>query len=147
ADVMVGFPGETDVEFEETRRMVEDSPFTYLHVFTFSARPGTPAASMANQVPARVAHERNRILRELAAEKNRTFMRSFTGDGLPAITLGTVHEDAHGIWTEALTDNYLKLRLKGRHQPNRWLNVRIESLNNGQLSATLANEVFSSRDF
>ena len=49
ADVMVGFPGETDAEFEETRRMIEELPFTYLHVFTFSARPGTPAATMPNK--------------------------------------------------------------------------------------------------
>src|SRR6185437_11942341 len=64
ADVMVGFPGETDSEFEETRSLVEELPFTYLHVFTFSARPGTPAANMPNQVPIHVARERNRILRE-----------------------------------------------------------------------------------
>ena len=44
ADVMTGFPGETEAEFEETRRLIEELPFTYLHVFTYSARPGTPAA-------------------------------------------------------------------------------------------------------
>src|SRR3989475_5689572 len=54
ADVMVGFPGETESEFEETRCMIEELPFTYLHVFTFSARPGTPAVGMANQVPVQV---------------------------------------------------------------------------------------------
>jgi threonylcarbamoyladenosine tRNA methylthiotransferase MtaB len=70
ADVMTGFPGETDAEFEATRRLIEDLPFTYLHVFTYSARPGTPAAAMPNQVPVHVARERNRILRELAGEKD-----------------------------------------------------------------------------
>src|SRR5579859_4659039 len=55
ADVMVGFPGETDAEFEETRKMIADLPFTYLHVFTYSARPGTPAVDMKNQVPGQVA--------------------------------------------------------------------------------------------
>ena len=64
ADVMVGFPGETEAEFEETRRMIEDLPITYLHVFTYSARPGTPAAEMSNQVPVSAARERNRILRD-----------------------------------------------------------------------------------
>src|ERR1700674_1822333 len=59
ADVMVGFPGETETEFEETRRMIEELPLTYLHVFTFSARPSTPAATMSNQVPVHVARERN----------------------------------------------------------------------------------------
>ena len=69
ADVMAGFPGETEAEFEETRRLIEDLPFTYLHVFTYSARPGTPAAAMAEQVPVHVARERNRILRDLASRK------------------------------------------------------------------------------
>ena len=79
ADVMVGFPGETEADFEATRRMIEDLPFTYLHVFTYSSRPGTPAAAMPNQVPVHVARERNRILRELAATKKQAFMRSFRG--------------------------------------------------------------------
>src|SRR5205085_6389369 len=69
ADVMVGFPGETDADFEETQRVIEKLPFTYLHVFTYSARPGTPAADMSKQVPVHVARERNRVLRELASEK------------------------------------------------------------------------------
>src|SRR5579863_4212566 len=115
ADVMVGFPGESDQEFESTRRLIEDLPFTYLHVFTYSARPGTPAASMANQVPVHVARERNRVLRELAAEKKLAFMRGFIGKGLNAITLNVVGSNEAGEFTEALTDNYLKLRLRGRH--------------------------------
>ncbi len=131
ADVMVGFPGETDAEFEETRRLVEDLPLTYLHVFTYSARPGTPAASMPKQVPLVVARERNRVLRELASEKKTAFMRSFVGATLPAITLrqaGIEAAEAGGDEvTEALTDNYLKLNLKGRHQANQWMNVRVRS--------------------
>jgi threonylcarbamoyladenosine tRNA methylthiotransferase MtaB len=91
ADVMVGFPGETESEFEETRRMIEELPLTYLHVFTFSARPGTPAANMPNQVPVHMARERNRILRELAAEKKRAFMRQFVGQKIQAIKLQTEH--------------------------------------------------------
>ena len=116
ADVMVGFPGETDAEFEDTRRLIEELPFTYLHVFTYSARPGTPAAEMANQVPVHVARERNRILRELAAEKKLAFMRSFVGKSVDAITLNVIGSDDDGEFTEALTDNYLKLRLRGRHE-------------------------------
>jgi threonylcarbamoyladenosine tRNA methylthiotransferase MtaB len=133
ADVMVGFPGETESEFEETRRMIEVLPFTYLHVFTFSPRPGTAAAEMRNQVPVQVARERNRILRELATEKKLAFMRSFLGENLDAITLNAVSENSDGAWTEALTDNYLKLRLKGKHEPNQWLRADIESVHDGQL--------------
>jgi threonylcarbamoyladenosine tRNA methylthiotransferase MtaB len=136
ADVMVGFPGETDAEFEATRKMIEDLPFTYLHVFTYSARPGTPAAAMTNQVPVHLARERNRILRELAAEKKLAFMRSFIGKELEAITLNVTGSDAAGEFTEALTDNYLKLRLRGCHKPNRWLQSRVDAVLDGALAGT-----------
>jgi threonylcarbamoyladenosine tRNA methylthiotransferase MtaB len=133
ADVMVGFPGETDSDFEETRRMIEDLPFTYLHVFTYSSRPGTRSAAMPNQVPVEVARRRNRILRELAAEKKAEFMRSFIGRHLPAITLSVGDEHS----TEALTDNYLKMRLSGRHPANQWLGAQIQDVCADELFATV----------
>ena len=133
ADVMVGFPGETDAEFEGTRQMIEDLPFTYLHVFTYSARPGTPAADMENQVPVQIARERNRILRELSSEKKLAFMRSFIGKRVEAITLNVIGTDENGEFTEALTDNYLKLRLRGRHDPNRWQTATVADVVNGSL--------------
>ena len=138
ADVMVGFPGETEAEFESTRHIIEDLPFTYLHVFTYSARPGTPAASMSNQVPVQEARERNRILRELAAEKKLAFMRGFLGKPVEAITLNVIGSDAGGEFTEALTDNYLKLRLRGRHEANRWLRAQVEDVTSGALVGTHA---------
>jgi len=127
ADVMVGFPGETEAEFEETRRLIEDLPLTYLHVFTYSARPGTPAATLPNQVPAHIARDRNRILRELAAEKKNVFMRSFIGTQLPAITLNVTRQTSGGEFTETLTDNYLKLQIRGNHEPNRWIVAQVET--------------------
>jgi len=133
ADVMVGFPGETGAEFEATRRFVEDLPFTYLHVFTYSARPGTPAADMPNQVSVHTARERNRILRELAAEKKLTFMRSFIGKTVEAITLNVMGTDAGGEFTESLTENYLKLRLRGCHPPNCWQQVAVHDVVSGSL--------------
>ncbi len=145
ADVMVGFPGETDAEFEETRRMIEDLPFTYLHVFTYSARPGTPAADMGHQVRAQVARERSRALRELGEEKKLEFMRTFVGKTLEAITLagsdkgsaGALSRDARqDQFTEALTDNYLKLRLNGKHAPNLWIHARVSQVENSMLVAT-----------
>ena len=133
ADVMAGFPGETDAEFEATRRFISELPFTYLHVFTYSARPGTPAADLPNQVPVHVARERNKILRDLAAEKKLAFMRSFIGKPLGAITLNVTRHDSGGECTEALTDNYQKLYLRGRHEPNRWITAQIEALEEGAL--------------
>jgi threonylcarbamoyladenosine tRNA methylthiotransferase MtaB len=131
ADVMVGFPGETEADFEETRRMIEELPLTYLHVFTYSSRPGTRSAAMPNPVPVQVARERNRVLRALAAEKKRAFMNSFVGRELPAITLGV--GDDHS--TEALTDNYLKMRLAGRHAANRWVGAQVQGVSADELLA------------
>ena len=133
ADVMAGFPGETDAEFETTRRFIAELPFTYLHVFTYSARPGTPAAAMPHQVPMHVARERNRILRDLAAEKKLAFLQSFVGKPLQAITLSASHDSPGGNFTEALTDNYQKLYLKGHHVPNRWITARIDGVEGGAL--------------
>jgi threonylcarbamoyladenosine tRNA methylthiotransferase MtaB len=146
ADVMTGFPGETDAEFETTRRLIEELPFTYLHVFTYSPRPGTPAAEMVDQISVHIARERNKILRDLAEEKKRSFMRSFVGKTVQAITLGqcgaaapstssgrALARDAEAPFTEALTDNYLKLHIKGTHAPNQWLRVHVENMEEGAL--------------
>ena len=122
ADVMVGFPGETEAEFEETRRMIEELPFTYLHVFTYSARPGTPAAEQARQIPVNVARERNRVLREMASAKKAAFMRSLVGTTVEAITL----QSGGTEFTEALTENYLKMKISGRHEANQWMMVKVE---------------------
>jgi threonylcarbamoyladenosine tRNA methylthiotransferase MtaB len=133
ADVMVGFPGETDADFEETRRLIDDLPLTYLHVFTYSARPGTPAAAMPTQVPPVVARERHHILQELAAKKKLIFMKAFVGRPVNAITLNSVHTSPDGDFTEALTDNFLKLRVPGRHEANHWIRAQAEQVRDGML--------------
>ncbi|MBI2679314.1 MAG: tRNA (N(6)-L-threonylcarbamoyladenosine(37)-C(2))-methylthiotransferase MtaB [Candidatus Koribacter versatilis] len=132
ADVMVGFPGETEELFEESRAFIALLPFTYLHVFTYSPRPGTPAADLPGQVPEPVKRERNRILRALAAEKNRAFRASFIGRELDAITLSRRSGDE----TEALTDNYLRLRLVGDFAPNQWWRARIQAVTQDGLRGT-----------
>ena len=131
ADVMVGFPGETDELFEESRSFIEQLPFTYLHVFTYSSRPGTPSAAMPDQVPVQVARERNRVLRDLAAEKNRAFRQSFVGRTLDVITLQAGGES----WTEALSDNYLKVKLHGWHAPNQILQAQVTAVSDDELIA------------
>ncbi len=131
ADVMTGFPGETDELFEESRSFIEHLPFTYLHVFTYSSRPGTPSAAMPEQVPVQVARERNRILRELAAEKNLEFRRKFLGRTLEVITLQTSDDD----WTEALSDNYLKVKMAGRLEANQILTAEITGIADEELVA------------
>ncbi len=132
ADVMVGFPGETDELFEESCSFIESLPFTYLHVFTYSSRPGTPSAAMPDQVPVQLARERNRVLRELAAEKNRAFRQSFIGRTQEVITLQSGNDDD---WTEALSDNFLKVRLAGRYEANKILKVDVTEIGNEDLVA------------
>ena len=129
ADVMVGFPGESEAEFAETRRMVEELPFTYLHVFTYSARPGTPAAQKPGQVPVAVARERNGILREIASARKAGFMRSLIGTEVEAITLQAGGAD----FTEALTENYLKAKIAGRVEANRWIRLCVEGVDGEML--------------
>ena len=115
ADVMTGFPGETDEEFEQSREFIASLPFTYLHVFTYSERPGTPAAASPNQVPMPVRKERNRVLRELAAAKNLAFRNSMVGRTLSAVTLDE----------GALSDNFLRIDLAYRRPPNQLIDVRV----------------------
>jgi threonylcarbamoyladenosine tRNA methylthiotransferase MtaB len=123
ADVMVGFPGETDADFEESRQFIDSLPFTYLHVFTYSERPGTPAAAMPDQVPMPVRKERNRILRELAARKNLAFRRGMVGRTLPVVTLNEPGA--------AISSNYLKVELARPYEPNRLVDVEIGGVTDG----------------
>jgi len=124
ADVMVGFPGETEPEFEENRQFIVSLPFTYLHVFTYSVRPGTPAAEMPHHVAPEVKRERNRRLRQLAAEKKNEFMRSLIGHTISTITLSVVENG----YTESLTDNYQKLWLEGRHSAKEIVSAQVREL-------------------
>ena len=125
ADVMTGFPGETEAEFEETRAFIAGSPLTYLHVFTYSERPGTPASGYSGHVPIAVRRERNRTLRELAAAKNIEFRRNFLGKRLSVVTLES--------GSPALSDNYLKIELAVPRPPNHIVEVQIGRVTQGGL--------------
>jgi threonylcarbamoyladenosine tRNA methylthiotransferase MtaB len=103
ADVMTGFPGETEAEFQQTVDFIERLPFTYLHVFTYSERPGTKAVDLPGSVPIELRRERNRILQEVSARKNLAFRRSQLGRRVPAVTISDL-----GV---ALTTNYLRVEL------------------------------------
>ena len=120
ADVMVGFPGETEADFEESRGFIESLPFTYLHVFTYSERPGTPAAQHAEAVPIPVRKARNRILRDLSDSKNREFRQRMIGRTLSAVTL---HDGG-----AALSENYLRIELSKSYPPNDIVDLRIGCL-------------------
>jgi threonylcarbamoyladenosine tRNA methylthiotransferase MtaB len=136
ADVMTGFPGETDELFAESYDFIEHLPFTYLHVFTYSSRPGTSSAEMEDQVPVAAARERNRLLRELAARKNLEFRKRHLGKTLDVITL----QSGDGSWTEALSDNYLKVKLQGFHPANHWIKAAVTEVGADDLAAAVQEE-------
>ncbi len=138
ADIIVGFPGETDAEFEETRRMVEELPFSYLHVFRFSQRPGTAAADMPDQVHPETISRRSQILRDLAEQKNAEFCRSIVGTSREAVI--EAKSGTHG-WRQATTDNYVSLLvpedITGTIAAGSLVKVEINDFSNGKLFASV----------
>jgi threonylcarbamoyladenosine tRNA methylthiotransferase MtaB len=130
ADVMVGFPGETDSEFRETHDFIRSLPFGYLHLFPFSPRPGTRAWTRhaESPVPAAIVDERMTALRSLAAEKTRTHRMQFIGCELEAITLHTPPVLAAYGRTSALTDNFLPVKLSAALPANQLIRVRVTAL-------------------
>ncbi len=130
ADVMVGFPGETLEDHQASLRFVESLPFTYLHVFPYSARPGTPAAARAGHLNGRVIHERGAEMGALIARKRQAFLDAQIGHTLSALTLDEVREGD----PVALSSNYLKVVLPGAEVgANRLLDVRIGRVHEGLL--------------
>ncbi len=130
ADVIAGYPGETEEDHNTTLEFIASLPFTYLHVFGFSQRPGTEAARLieherAPDVPPAVIKRRVRELRALATEKTAAFRAAHTGQTLRALTLSTRGESESGSWTEAISDNYLTVRIPGRWPANQWKEIRI----------------------
>ena len=121
ADVMVGFPGETDELFEESFRFIEAQPFTYLHLFPFSPRPRTPAERFhqATPVHGRLVQQRMLRLQGLIGARQQLFNRSFLGHTLSAVTLrnGT-----------ALSFNFLPIAVPDSLAPNRLLSLQIASI-------------------
>jgi threonylcarbamoyladenosine tRNA methylthiotransferase MtaB len=125
ADVMTGFPGETEAEFAETRDFIERQPFSYLHVFTYSERPGTLAVEQGSPVPIPIRHERTQILRELSEQKNLAFRKRMVGQTLSAVTL-----EQRGM---ALTSNFLKVEMAAARESNQVVDLRIGGLGSATL--------------
>ncbi len=109
-DLITGFPGETDAEFSNTLSLIAALPISHLHVFPFSRRPGTPAATMPDQVPGDVVKHRAAVLRELGEKKHREFARRFIGQTLEVVVVG---ETAVGHY-RGVTRNYLTVNISGK---------------------------------
>ncbi|GAE88169.1 tRNA (N(6)-L-threonylcarbamoyladenosine(37)-C(2))-methylthiotransferase MtaB [Acetivibrio straminisolvens] len=110
-DIMVGFPGETDEEFKETYRFLEEVFFSRMHVFKYSRRKGTPAASYPDQVSPQKKEERSRMLIELASRMTLKYNQSFIGRVLPVLFEQEVKEKEG--FMEGLTPNYIRVECQG----------------------------------
>src|SRR5262249_21392055 len=140
ADVMAGFPGETEDDHRATLDFIERLPLTYLHVFSFSARPGTPAASMGGQVLEKTITRRAQELRALGEKKKAAFHATQAGRTLQVLTLRREGADATGPWTRALSGNYIDVRVSGRWPANQMIAVRTEITPAGHLMGRSVDE-------
>ncbi len=139
ADVIAGFSGEADADHRATMDFIARLPFSYLHVFSFSKRPGTAAEKLSGEVPPHVIKQRSRELRALGEEKRAAFRASQIGKMLRVLTLREQSEDSSGPWTAALSDNYLQLRVPGHHPRNRFLEVCLAA-DGGELVGEILEE-------
>jgi threonylcarbamoyladenosine tRNA methylthiotransferase MtaB len=122
ADVIAGFPGETEADHAATLEFIASRPFSYLHVFSYSARPGTKAAALPNPLPGHVIKRRARELRALADSKSAVFRRSQLGRTLRVLTLRRDPADDPSF-TPALSENYLTVRLPVVLPPNQFVDA------------------------
>jgi threonylcarbamoyladenosine tRNA methylthiotransferase MtaB len=138
ADVIAGFPGESDADHRATCDLIERLPLTYLHVFSFSPRPGTAAAQLTEIVPAPIIRERAGDLRALGTRKKAAFAAMQVGRQFRVLTLNTEDKQKSENQTEvsrAISSNYLDLRVAGHFPANQWLNVEINSFDGERLFA------------
>jgi threonylcarbamoyladenosine tRNA methylthiotransferase MtaB len=136
ADVIAGFPGETEADHRHTREFLADSPLNYLHLFPYSERPGTPAAGMTGAVPGPVKSARVRELRALSGRLNFHFRRSFLGRERDILVLGSQRPD--GRW-RALTDNYIDLGVRAEaSMVNHLVTARLTNVTRADTLADLA---------
>jgi threonylcarbamoyladenosine tRNA methylthiotransferase MtaB len=134
ADLLVGFPGETDACFLRTCRLAASLPLAYLHVFPFSPRPGTPAAVMEGRVPPPVIRTRSALLRELDRTKRRAFMGRFLGTVRPVLLEGRRAAEGGRL---GFSDNYIPVLVKsGDVCENQLLMARFEEIQGTRLAAT-----------
>ena len=131
-DVIVGFPGESEVEFQNTRDLIGSLPISYVHVFPFSPRPGTRAHGMSPQVPAQTKRERAAVLRALSGSKKRAYMQGQIGQSLAML----VEERGDGNEVTGTSANYLRVRaFHETAMPRSLVGVRITEVGDDVLLA------------
>jgi threonylcarbamoyladenosine tRNA methylthiotransferase MtaB len=120
-DIIVGFPGETETEFEESYELCQQMEFARIHVFPYSPRQGTEAAAMPNQIGDKVKRQRSQRMLALAKESAQNFRRKFLGKTMPVLW----EKQKGGIWS-GLTDNYIRVYTKSSEDlTNKLLSVKL----------------------
>ena len=137
-DIITGFPGETEAEFAESLAFTRQMNFAGGHVFTYSARPGTPAARLPDQAPHAVRKERNALVQEALAESALLYQKEFLGRTLPVLWESAAALDAQGWVLSGLTDNYLRVNARApRHLWNQITPVLLTGLSDNVLQGQL----------
>jgi threonylcarbamoyladenosine tRNA methylthiotransferase MtaB len=135
-DIMVGFPGETSDAFDNTYYLIQALPVAYLHVFPFSARPGTPAAKFADHVPSKVIKQRCERMRRMGTDKRMSFYRKFIGRKMK-ILVETNREATTGR-LKGISSNYLPVLVDaGDEYKNKLVDIYIENLRGSQLQGRI----------
>ena len=126
-DALIGFPGENDSAFENTYNLIEKLPISYLHVFPFSARPGTKAADLPDKVDVAIIKDRCERMRILGNEKRKKFYRGFIGQVLPILV--ETNREASTNFLKGMSSNYLPVLIDaGDHLKNKIVDVQIQKL-------------------
>ena len=135
-DLIVGFPGEGDREFESGLNFLKSSPFTYFHVFPYSVRSGTSAAKLSDRVPAEVIRQRARTVRCLGGEKKECFAQRFVGRTLPVLFENSRDKETGAL--KGYSRNYVRVFADGEDSlMNREVSVRILSSRGGRCTGTI----------
>jgi threonylcarbamoyladenosine tRNA methylthiotransferase MtaB len=125
-DILIGFPGETERDFEETCSLLEATPLSYLHAFPFSPREGTEAFSLPDRVPSHIMKRRLTKILEIGRSKNLAFRQRFLGHILPSVTLDKEEEEGESL---VLTHNFIHARVPNLTvSPNRLVEVCVEEV-------------------
>ena len=135
SDVIVGFPGETDRHFENTKKLIQELPFTYLHVFSFSERVGTDACKMPGKVDSKIKKERSSKIIEIGKQKKTAFYQQAIGNTYHVL----FEDDVEGEWMYGFTENYV--RVKAVKRPEYFNNIKetyILTADNDFASGTLS---------
>lgn len=138
-DVMVGFPGETDEEFNETVKFLNEISFSAMHVFKYSQRKGTPAAEFSNQISPKKKDERSEVLIELSSKKTKEFNKRFEGRKMEVLFEQEVKSESGLI--EGLTPNYIRVLCEGEPDLNgKILKVKLNEAVEDYITGQIEND-------